>query len=664
MLVQFTFTACVIVAASGVPGLMMSRRSASGQFAAVALAVIGCAIGLAAAARNLATGSISAMSLPGVLPDWPFHLKLDPLAAFFQAPIFLLGALASVYGLNYWRQADHARNGRLLSLCLGLLVGGLGLVTLAGDGITFLFAWEIMALSAFFLIGVEDHKAEARQASWIYLIATHIAVLILFALFAALGSATGSFEFRPLRPGEAGLGLQVALFLLALAGFGLKAGMMPLHFWLPGAHASAPSHVSALLSGVVLKIGIYGLLRILTLLPNLPLACGLLVLILGVVSAVFGVAFALGQHDLKRLLAYHSIENIGIILMGLGMGMIGIATHRIEWVILGLGGCLLHVWNHSLFKGLLFLAAGSVVHATHTHQMDRLGGLARRMPRTALLFAIGAVAICGLPPLNGFVSELLIYLALFRAAGIDSAGLSLIAIAAPALALVGALAVACFVKAYGSVFLGTARTSIGTGAREAPMSMVSPMVLLAAFCALIGFFPALVLPVLDKVVAVVDASPAAPLAELVPCLALTALSLALALAAAAGWMLLHRWPAHPGMTWDCGYVRPNPRMQYTSSSFAAMLVGLFGWLLRPSTRNTLSPALFPRPSVFASHVPDLVLDGWLNPLWKHIKSRLALVRVFHQGSIQGYLLYILLALFALLLSLVPARELVGKVLGR
>lgn len=668
MFVESTFGACLIAAGSGLPGLLLSRRSPLGQMAAALLMVVGCAIGLTEALRGLIEGTTSSMMLPGVLPDWAFHLKFDPLAAFFLVPIFLLGAVGSVYGLRYWRQAEHSRNGRKLSLCYGLLVAGLGMVALAGDGITFLFAWEIMALAAFFLVSTEDHKSEARFAGWVYLVATHIGILVLFALFAVLRNATGSFELRRLHPQEAGFGLRAAIFLLALTGFGLKAGMMPFHFWLPDAHANAPSHVSALLSGVVLKIGIYGLIRTLTLVPGLSISCGLLVLILGVISAVFGVAFALGQHDLKRLLAYHSIENIGIILIGLGLAMIGLAVHRIEWVILGMGGCLLHVWNHSLFKALLFFAAGSVAHATHTLEIDQLGGMAKWMPRTALLFAVGAIAICGLPPLNGFVSELLIYLGLFHTATVGHAGLSAIALAAPALAMVGALAVACFVKAYGAVFLGMPRTLVASNAHEAPFSMIAPMALLAVLCATIGLFPAWVLPLLDRVLELCGPTSGTRLAQRVPCDFMTTLSLLLLIAAAVGFALLRRQrpgrPVDAAVTWDCGYARPNPRMQYTSSSFASVLVELFRWVLRPQIRHTPPSGLFQSHSAFESHVPEVVLDGWLNPMWRRIKSQLASARVLQQGRVQRYVLYILLALFALLLSLVPFVALAKKLLGR
>lgn len=606
------------------------------------------------------------MTFQGVLSDWAFDVRFDPLSGFFLAPIFLLGIVGPVYGLRYWPQAEHSRNGRRLSVCYGLLVAGLSMVTLAADGVTFLFAWEVMALSAFFLVSTEDHKAEAQRAGWVYLMAAHLGTLTLFALFAILRMAGGSFELRRLLPAEAGLGLQTVIFLLALLGFGLKAGAMPLHFWLPGAHASAPSHVSAILSGVVLKIGIYGLIRTLTLLPGVSVAWGLLVLILGIASAVLGVVFALGQHDLKRLLAYHSIKNIGIILIGLGLAIIGSATHRGEWVILGMAGCLLHVWNHCLFKSLLFLAAGSVVHAVRTREIDHLGGLVKRMPQTAALFAIGAVAICGLPPLNGFVSELLIYLGLFRAATDGHSGFAGVALAAPALAMVGTLAVACFVKAYGAVFLGTGRTAATTDAHEAPLSMVAPMALLAALCVAIGLFPMLVFPPLDRVLATWPGFDGQRLADLAPHAWMAALSISLVIAMGIVIVLarqFQRYPAHKAVTWDCGYVRRRGTMQYTSSSFASALVGLFRWILRPGIHWVPPAGLFPDRSAFESHVPDIVLDGLLSPFWRRVKSQLASLRVLQQGRVQRYLLYILLALFGLLLSLVPVVDLAKSLLG-
>ncbi|MDR3618604.1 MAG: proton-conducting transporter membrane subunit, partial [Paludisphaera borealis] len=443
---------------------------------------------------------------------------------------------------------------------------------------------------------------------------------------------------------------------VALFGFGMKAGFFPLHIWLPSAHAKAPSHVSAIMSGVIIKMGIYGLLRITSLLPDPPAAWGVVVLALGAISGVLGVAFAIGQHDLKRLLAYHSIENIGIILMGIGLALIGRSAGRADWVMLGLAGALLHVWNHALFKSLLFLSAGSVIHAVHTREIDHLGGLAKRMPRTALCFLVGAVAICGLPPLNGFVSEFLIYLGLFgtlsKGQGPSYSGA---AFAAPALALIGALAVACFVKVYGAVFLGTARSEHSRHVHESPGWMLGPMAVLVACCFAIGLVPLAVAPALEKGVAAWApglARDAPSLLTLVPLDRIGSMGLlligGLTVAGVIVWRLLRRGPAATGATWGCGFTAPTARMQYTSSSFAQMLVGMFSGVLRPRIQQPGELPLFPVTTAFHSEVPDTVLDTLVVPAVRSAGGLFSWFRVFQQGNIQVYLLYIFVALIALL----------------
>jgi len=410
------------------------------------------------------------------------------------------------------------------------------------------------------------------------------------------------------------------------------------------------------MSGVLIKMGIYGLARITSFLPHPPTEWGIILLGLGVVSGVLGVAFAIGQHDLKRLLAYHSIENIGIIVMGLGLALIGRSLDRADWEVLGLGGALLHVWNHALFKSLLFLSAGSVIHAVHTREIDHLGGLAKVMPRTSLCFLVGAVAICGLPPLNGFVSEFLIYLGLFgtlmNGERNTFAGGSF---AAPALALIGVLAAACFVKAYGAVFLGTARSEHARHAHESPPSMLAPMGVLVACCFLIGLAPLLVAPILQQAVSAwaPNLEVVGPrLATLAPLVWITVMGLllivALLLGGAVLWTRLDRRLVEEGVTWGCGYVAPTPRMQYTSSSFAQMLVGMFRWVLRPRTHQPKDLPLFPPETSFHSEVPDTVLDEVVLPTVRFTAWLFSWFRVLQQGNIQIYLLYIFLALIALL----------------
>ena len=420
------------------------------------------------------------------------------------------------------------------------------------------------------------------------------------------------------------------------------------------------------MSGVVIKMGIYGLVRTTGLFAELPLAWGATVLALGAVAAFFGVIFALSQHDLKRLLAYHSIENIGIILLGLGLAMVGRSLGRADWVVLGMAGCLFHVWNHALFKSLLFFGAGSVVHATGSRDIEQMGGLARRMPATATLFLAGAIAICGLPPFNGFVSELLVYLGLVRAAvatpGAPSA--AWVAVAAPVLAATGALAVACFVKVTGIVFLGTPRSAAAREAHESPLPMLLPMAVLAAVCALLGFAPILIAPALERATAVwaggaADGGGGQALPALAALVPFGGLSLgAVALVALAGLLaaavlpVCRRGRQRQGdlPTWDCGFaaVGSSPRVQYTGSSFAGWITSSFAWALRPHERLPQIDRLFPAAARFDSHVEDTVLDRFLQPAGRFALAGTAWFRSLPQGQLQRYIVYILAVLVPLL----------------
>jgi hydrogenase-4 component B len=649
----------VIAGASGVPSLLAGRHSMSGQWISTGLAALASGLGLAGVGVFWFVGDSEPIVRPWALfVGVPFSVGVDGLSALFLMPVFLISLLGTIYGLGYWRQTEHPGNGRKLRLFYGTLTAGMALLVIARNSVVFLFGWEAMALSAFFLVTTEEHDREVRQTGWLYLVATHVATLCLFGLFAVLRAASGSFALARLDAVRLAPGMATAIFILALVGFGLKAGVMPLHIWLPSAHAAAPSHVSAIMSGVLIKMGIYGLVRVTSLLPNPPLEWGGAVLSLGVISGVLGVAFAIGQHDIKRLLAYHSIENIGIIVTGLGLALTGRALGRADWIILGLAGGLLHVWNHALFKALLFLSAGSVIHAAHTREIDHLGGLAKGMPWTALCFLVGAVAICGLPPLNGFVSEFLIYLGLFGTLeNREGTSFAAAAFAAPALALIGALAAACFVKVYGAVFLGTARSDHAQHAHEStPTTMIGPMTILVAFCFLIGLAPILVAPILGKAISawypeLKDAGPS--LTALAPLGWITTMGVLLIAALLVGtvalWLRLWSSVVAKGATWGCGYIAPTPRIQYTSSSFAQMLVGLFAWALRPRTRQPVDLTLFPQKTAFQSEVPDPVLDEAVLPAFRFGGWLFSWFRVLQQGSIQTYLLYIFIALIVLLL---------------
>jgi hydrogenase-4 component B len=668
MSLSLIIIAIILAAASGVPGLCISRTSAWGQRIAAGIMSCSSILGLAGAALGLSFNPSADMLFP-----WPAMnhsiLGIDALSAFFLIPVFLMGGLGSLYGIGYWPQRLHIRNGRKLQLFWGLLIAGMALLVISRHAMAFLFGWEFMALATFFLVCTEDHKEECRQAGWLNLIATHIGTLTLFALFAFWRWSTGSYDLKPVTADAISLGVMNVLFLLALVGFGIKAGIMPFHFWLPSAHANAPSHVSAILSGVVIKMGIYGLVRFLSLMPDPPYIWGSVILLLGAISGLLGVVFAIGQHDLKRLLAYHSVENIGIILMGLGLAMLGRSAHRPEWVVLGMAGCLLHTWNHGLFKSLLFLSAGSAIHSTHTRHIDHLGGLAKTMPFTAAMFLVGAVAICGLPPLNGFVSELFVYIGLFGTITTDEIITSLCVVVIPILAMIGALALACFVKVYFAVFLGSPRTEAAVDAHESPFAMRLPMLILAAGCAIIGLAPVLLIPILDHSIAswnIWPGLPAMSIGAAAPLKMVSILSMLLVVGILFIATVLKRriGVSRNVGTWDCGYARPTARIQYTASSFAQMIVKMFGWVLRPLIHWPLIKGLFPRPSKMGSHVDDLVLDRVIMPVSRRAERWSNWFRRFQQGITQQYLLYILIAVILMMSTIIPFKEFFTRLFAR
>jgi hydrogenase-4 component B len=651
--------AIALCAVSGFATLLSHKRSVNGQRAACAILTSGAVLGLLASLRTLLGVEPSrALDLPWPVPGGRVSVEVDEISAVFLVQIFLLGLLNSIYGLRYWRQSEHEEDGRKLNCFYGLTVAGMALLVIARNAVLFLVGWEGMAISAFFLVSTEDRQPEVRQAGYIYIVATRFGTLALIAMFALLASASGKLAFEA-PPSTTSSTVLDAIFLLALFGFGIKAGMMPMHVWLPPAHANAPSHISALMSGVLIKMGIYGLVRLISFFSSPPLWWGVTILLLGIISGVLGVAFALAQHDLKRLLAYHSVENIGIILIGLGLATMGRSLHRADLVLLGICGALLHVINHGLFKALLFLSGGAVVHSTGTRAIDRLGGLARSMPRTTICFLIGAVAICGLPPLNGFISELFIYLGLFHGAvpGTDFLQLVGVAFAASSLALIGALAVACFVKVFGAVFLGAPRSELAAGAHDPPTAMAIPQAVLALLCAVIGLVPISVAPMLERAASTFAPETSGlvgPLYALSDAVPLEILSIVGAFLAALLWFLslilrmaITRHPVARGPTWGCGYVAPSARMQYTASSFADMLVRFFSAVLRPKTHRPSALELFPKQAHFESHVGDVVLDSLVAPAFEAFARLFSWFRWMQRGSVHVYLLYILITILLL-----------------
>jgi hydrogenase-4 component B len=643
----------LFMAAAGMVGGLVAAFQAPRAWLVATLT--GAVAALAAAIWILASGSVWDWQAAFALGGEPVHLRLDGVSAFFLALLALLGCVGSLYAQGYWTDNAHpvsAPSGR--AWWNGLFIH-MGIVLLSANGLHFLVAWEIFTVCAYFLVTRDRQRREVRAAGWLYLAASHAAALCLFAFFASIAARAGTWELGPMRE-RAEL---APLFWLALFGFGLKAGMFPLHIWLPSAHANAPSHVSAILSGVTIKMGIYGLVRFTGWLP-VPDVAGWVVLTLGIASAVLGVAFALGQHDLKRLLAYHSVENIGIILIGLGFAMVAAAHGNAAWGQLALAGGLLHVWNHGLFKALLFLGAGSVLHATGTREMSRLGGLWRAMPWTAGLFALGAAAISGLPPLNGFVSEWLVFLGLFDAVSAHGPAAWAAIPAAVLLGMTGALALACFVKVCGVVFLGLPRSEAVARSRECGWRMRLPMLVLGAACVAIGLAPALFWPAVETACAAwqpgwAGTAPSAPLIKL-GAFHITLAALA-TLAAVALWRRVKSNGLSRAVTWDCGYAAPAPRMQYTAGSFASIITSWFAWILRPQRHSHPPQGPFPAHASLEEHTPETVLEGVVEPAGSVVMRVSTAVRRLQHGRLQAYILYLLIGLAALaLLALIGGAK--------
>lgn len=656
MALIFILAAIIITAVSGLPGFLLSKRSALGQRVAVFLVFLGSFSGLAGVVFIFAgiAGTFSGREADFLQT----FFRVDALSAFFLVPIFTVAGLGALFGLGYWPQKKKPRTALKIQFFWGILTAGMTLLVISKHAVVFFFGWEFMAISAFFLITAEDHKPACRKSGLVYLVATHLGSLILLGLFAFWRYTTGSFYFVPMENGTTALVSINIIFFLTLIGFGLKAGVIPLHFWLPGAHSNAPSHVSGILSGVMLKMGIYGIVRMLSLIPDPPILWGWLILFLGAGSGLLGVVFAIAQHDLKRLLAYHSVENIGIILMGLGLAMLGRSYNHLDWIVLGMAGCLLHVWNHSFFKSLLFFGAGSILHGAHTRQIDHLGGLAKKMPLTAAMFLIGAAAISGLPPLNGFISEFFIYLGLSRTVYSSGYMDSMALLAIPVLAMIGALAVACFVKVYGVIFLGSPRTKPAEQAHESSMLLLVPMLVLSVLCITIGLFPGLVVPVLEQAISGwLSPDAGIPLTihigTFVPLSTLSTLAIALSLAIGLFGLFFGMKYASSKQagTWDCGYARPTARMQYTASSFAQSLVKLFSWVLKPKTHNPDITHIFPAAGTMESEVDELVLDRTLIPVFQVMKKFFTWFRRFQQGQTQAYIFYLLVVIVLMLVFL-------------
>lgn len=635
----------LVVVGAGL-ALVLPRHARLAAWAASTTLALGALVALIPVAQVLLGGPVLTFSGPWPMPNGAFLLELDALSAFFLVPVLLVGGFGGVFGREYLEGDESA--GRAAA-GYSLLVFSMAMVVLARNGILFLVAWEAMALGAFFLVVFDHHKAEARRAGWLYIVAAHLGAFALFAMFLLLAKDAGSYDFADFvrhPPQGAKAGMVVAL---ALLGFGTKAGLFPLHVWLPEAHAAAVSHASALMSGALLKLGLYGLLRVVLILGPPQWWWGTGLATLGLVGAVVAISLALYQRDVKRALAYSSVENVGLMALGIGLAWEAAAHGAPRVAVLAMAGALMHVWNHMLMKATMFLGAGSVLHATHTRDVEKLGGLLRRMPVTGGAFILGAVALSALPPLNGFVSEWLLYRGLLeRVVGPATPGSVLAAIAVGAVALVGGLAALSFARLCGVVFLGHPRSERAAHAHEGGPAITGSLSLLAALCVAAALVPSFLVVAVAAVTAQVLRLETGPVTEtlgLEPIAHLNAGLWGLLLVVGSGlWLGARRRARAEAETWGCGYAAPNRRMQYGGLSFAEFAAEhvLPGWL-RPSVRDGEREGPFPAATQLEASMPDPVTHRAYEPLLFWWAGRLSSFWWIQRGAVQWYVAYVLAA---------------------
>jgi formate hydrogenlyase subunit 3/multisubunit Na+/H+ antiporter MnhD subunit len=629
---------------------------------------------LAATAIALATGlahllgqpaAAPALTLPLGLPWLGAHFRLDALTAFFLVVVNLGGAMASLYGLGYGRH--ETAPGRVLPFYPAFLAG-MNLVVLADDAFTFLLSWEFMSLASWALVMTHHRDADNARAGYIYLVMASFGTLALLLAFGLLAGPEGGYAFAAIRSAQhtpliAGLALA-----LLLVGAGSKAGLVPLHVWLPLAHPAAPSHVSALMSGVMTKVAVYGFVRVVfDLLGDPTWWSSAIVLFLGGITAVLGVLYALMQHDLKRLLAYHTVENIGIIYIGLGLALAFQANRMGFAAALALTAALLHVLNHSIFKSLLFFGAGAVLTATGERDMEHLGGLIHRMPKTSFAFLVGCVAISALPPFNGFVSEWLTFQAILLSPDLPQWGLKIMVPAVGGLlALSAALAAACFVKAFGVTFLGRPRTRAAEEAHEVDRFSLAAMFVLAALCLLTGVLPGLAIDGLAPVTLTLIGD-SMPEQTSVPWLSIVPIAegrssyngllvfVFIAMSASLAVYVIHRFASHAlrrGPAWGCGFHEPSPMTQYTAASFAQPIRRVYGTDVFLAREHVdMPPPGDPRPARLTVELRDLVWEALYQPIAGAVAFAADRLNVLQFLTIRRYLSLVFLALVTLLLVL-------------
>jgi len=651
--------------ATAILGIALGRR-AVGRRLVYGIALIVCAAMAAIALMHLLdpAATPSKAWLPLGLPWQGAHFRLDALSAFFLFVTGLGGAVASLFALGYGR---HEQSPQRVLPFYPLFLAGMNLVVLADDAFSFLLSWEFMSLTSWALVMSHHQNRDNARAGYVYLVMASFGTLALLLAFGLL-AAGGGYTFDAMRAAAQAPATSFLVLALVLLGAGSKAGVVPLHAWLPLAHPAAPSHVSALMSGVMTKVAVYGFIRIVFELQGSPQWwSGFLVLVVGGATAVMGVLYALMQHDLKRLLAYHTVENIGIIFIGLGLALAFDANGLPAAAALALTAALFHVFNHSVFKSLLFFGAGAVLAATGERDMERLGGLIHRMPKTAFAFLIGCFAISALPPLNGFVSEWLTFQAILQSPELPQWALKIMVPAVGGmLALSAALAAACFVKAFGISFLGRPRSDAARDARETDGFSLAAMFALAALCFAAGILPGYVIDALAPAMqsllgermplqAGVDWMSIVPVAAGRSSYNGWLVFAFIALSASLAVMIIHRFASRArrrAPAWDCGMPDPDPATQYTASSFAQPIRRVFGaWIFAAREQVEMPPPGSTAPARHVAVLRDLVWDWLYAPVAGAVGFAAEKLNVLQFLTIRRYLSLVFLALVILLLVL-------------
>ncbi len=579
---------------------------------------------------------------------------LDPLSAFFVLVILVISFLAIIYSRKYLEPYNKKLSAHYFFL--GLFIPAMILVVTVQNILFFLICWEIMSLSSFFLLLFDSEKKEVRQTAINYLITMQIGVLFLFIGFILLNLNTGSLDFASFQ-GH----ISNTIFIFLLAGFGIKAGFVPFHTWLPKAHPIAPSHISAVMSGVMIKTGIYGILRMLTFIESPSLLLSYLVLFIGVASAFFGILYAITQRDYKRMLAYSSIENIGLITISLGFAMLGSSYHNHLMAGLGFLGVFAHILNHSIFKPLLFLSAGSVLSKTHTADSEHLGGLIKTMPYTASLFLIGSLAISALPPFNGFISEFFIYLAMLNGISTDNHFLfPILIISIGVLAFVGAMVLIAFTNMFSSIFLGKSRsekalkTEQGSPISDSALGMLIPIGILAVFSLLIGLFPQYFMQIVINSVNTFLTTPLNFPTQILSNISMFNLALLITIGVIllVRKLLLKNKTVTIHKTWACGYDKPNSKMQYSNYSFSRPFLGfLTPFFIRELDFKGIKE-LFPKATHFKSKTIDIFEYYLIRPIINFDKFIIQKFYWVQSGNVQKYLLYGLIFLLLVIIWVV------------